>query len=82
MTDTGSYTSGGRALGDARSGVIEEGVQLVQRRRAVFTGHLFIPPLPSTVLRGFIENADQLFEWWKSGDSAPSEDDGCQLGLW
>lgn len=29
-----------------------------------------------------IENASQLFEWWKSGLSAPTVDDECQLGLW
>lgn len=32
-----------------------------------------------------IETADELFEWWMSGDAAPLEDDGegeCQMGLW
>lgn len=30
-----------------------------------------------------IETADELFNWWKSGDPAPKEDEEtCQLGLW
>ena len=29
-----------------------------------------------------IHNADQLFDWWKSGLSPPSNGDDCQLGFW
>ena len=44
-------------------------------KRGKHKGHQW-PGLPG------ITTPDELFEWWKSGDSAPFDGDECQLGLW